>query len=100
MERALATSVRLRPDGAWPAAVVDPVDERSDVEATVMAIDELRRIACAARRCLSPDQRAVIAHQAGGGRAGEFTDRHGWSAEKYRKVGQRGRARLRRALAA
>lgn len=100
MERALATSVRLRPGGAWPAAVVDLVDERSDVEARVVAIDELWRIARAARRCLSPDQRAVIAHQAGGGRAGEFTDRHVWSAEKYRKVGQRGRARLRRALVA
>jgi hypothetical protein len=65
-----------------------------------VALDELRRIARTADEHLSADQRAVIAHAAGGGRATEFTARHGWGSEKYRKVGQRGRDRLRRALAA
>ena len=87
----------MQPVGEVPIDLADP---RADVEGTVVALDELRRIAHFARGHLSGDQRAAIAHAAGGGRAAEFTARHGWGSEKYRKVGQRGRDRLRRALAA
>lgn len=97
IEHALLTSMRVQPVGELPVELTDP---RADVEATVVALDELRRIARVAAEQLSADQRAVIAHAAGGGRAAEFTTSHGWSSEKYRKIGQRGRARLRRALAA
>lgn len=41
---------------------------------------------------LTPDQRLVLGSQMD---CAEFCRRHGWSQEKYRKVLQRGRARLR-----
>lgn len=41
---------------------------------------------------LTPDQRLVLGSQID---CAEFCRRHGWSQEKYRKVLQRGRARLR-----
>jgi DNA-directed RNA polymerase specialized sigma24 family protein len=48
---------------------------------------------------LSPDQRQVIATDVALGlRSGEFCSRSGWSVDKYRKVDQRGRARLRRLM--
>jgi hypothetical protein len=97
IEHALTSSVRLHPVGQGPADLTDP---RAEVEGRVVALDELRRIARAAGEQLTADQRAVIAHAAGGGRRAEFIARHGWGSEKYRKVGQRGRERLRRALAA
>jgi protein-L-isoaspartate O-methyltransferase len=45
------------------------------------------------------DQRLVLASQLHPQmRPGEFCRRHGWSSEKYRKVAQRARARLRQLL--
>lgn len=94
---ALATSMRVQPVGELPVELADP---RAEVEATVVALDELRRIARIAADHLSADQRAVLAYAGGGGQAAEFTARCGWGSEKYRKVGQRARRRLRDALAA
>ena len=48
---------------------------------------------------LTPDQRLVLASQVALGiGCDEFCRLHGWSPEKYRKVAQRGRARLRRLM--
>jgi DNA-directed RNA polymerase specialized sigma24 family protein len=75
------------------------VDGGATVERTVMLRDELRRLTRAAIEHLSEDQRLVIASQvAARDDRAEFCRRHGWSEEKYRKVAQRGRGRLRRAL--
>lgn len=76
-------------------AGVDPADPRARTEDLVVARSELARMLELAPG-LSPDQRLVIASQValGLGR-GEFCGRSGWSVEKYRKVDQRGRARLR-----
>jgi DNA-directed RNA polymerase specialized sigma24 family protein len=72
------------------------VDPRSGVEELVLLRLELARLERLAHE-LSFDQRLVIATQVAlqMGRA-EFCERHGWSHEKYRKVAQRARARLRR----
>ena len=50
---------------------------------------------------LTPDQRLVLACQVGlqMDRVTEFCARFGWSGEKYRKVAQRARARLRELMA-
>ena len=74
---------------------VEVVDVRAELEKLVMLRQDLRRVG-AARAELTPDQRLVLACQVGlqMGR-GEFCSRYGWSPEKYRKVAQRARARLR-----
>jgi hypothetical protein len=69
-------------------------DTRADVYQLVTQRMELQRVLEVAPS-LSIDQRSVLAHQiAGGGRA-EFCGHFEWSFEKYRKVAQRGRSRLR-----
>jgi len=75
------------------------VDLRSEPERMFLLRQELRRVEAAAGR-LSEDQRLVLACQVGleMGRA-EFCSRFGWSPEKYRKVAQRARARLRHLMA-
>jgi DNA-directed RNA polymerase specialized sigma24 family protein len=89
---------RALPLGAPGERELEIADASVDVELRVMMRFELRSLAHAARS-LSADQRLVLASQIGVpmGR-GEFCRRSGWSHEKYRKVAQRGRARLRRAL--
>lgn len=75
-------------------------DRRSDVEQLVMLRSQLRSL-CEAGPGLSSDQRLVLVSQVGGELGcAEFCRRFGWSSEKYRKVAQRGRARLRGMLAA
>ncbi len=75
---------------------VDVDDHRAEVHPLVASRLDLRRVAevaCA----LTPDQRLVLACQVALGMdRAEFCRRHGWSFEKYRKVAQRARARLRR----
>ncbi len=56
--------------------------------------EELRRVRALAWS-LTSDQRLVLAAQIGQIECSEFCLRYGWSAEKYRKVAQRARARLR-----
>ncbi len=89
---------RALPLGAPGERELEVADASADVELRVMRRFELRSLAEAAD-ALSADQRLVLASQIAVqmGR-GEFCRRSGWSHEKYRKVAQRGRARLRRAL--
>ena len=75
-------------------------DPRPGPERLVLLRHELRRIDALARR-LTPEQRLVIATQVGLAMgASEFCELHGWSTEKYRKVAQRARARLRQLMSA
>jgi DNA-directed RNA polymerase specialized sigma24 family protein len=78
---------------------IEIVDVRAELDALVILRQELRRVQSLAQK-LTPDQQMVLACQVGlqMGR-GEFCRRYGWSTEKYRKVAQRARARLRRLMA-
>jgi hypothetical protein len=69
------------------------VDPRSDLETLVQLRSDLRRVPALARD-LSVDQRLVLAAQLADTSCREFCRRFGWSPDKYRKVAQRGRARL------
>lgn len=74
---------------------VEVADGRAELEKLVLLREDLRGLEQIARG-LTTDQRLVLACQVGlqMSRA-EFCRRHGWSTEKYRKVAQRARARLR-----
>jgi DNA-directed RNA polymerase specialized sigma24 family protein len=78
---------------------LDVVDVRAELETLVLLREELRRVELLARE-LTADQQLLLACQVGlqMGRA-DFCRRFDWSAEKYRKVAQRARTRLRRLLA-
>jgi DNA-directed RNA polymerase specialized sigma24 family protein len=74
------------------------VDVRAEVHARVVRHQELRRIYELAQE-LTADQRLVLATQVAlSMERAEFCRRFGWSFEKYRKVAQRARARLRALL--
>jgi hypothetical protein len=73
------------------------VDVRAELEKLVILRHELRRLGSVARE-LSADQRLVLVSQIGQMGRAEFCRRYGWSPEKYRKVAQRARARLRRLM--
>ena len=95
MQAALEGSVSL----AGEERSIDVADPRAEPERMVMArhdLDRLRRHAAE----LSDDQRLVLACQVAlQMECGEFCRRYGWSPERYRKVAQRGRARLRELMA-
>jgi DNA-directed RNA polymerase specialized sigma24 family protein len=77
-----------------PGALEIP-DLRAEVHPLVARRLELGRV-CAVASELTPDQRLVLACQVSLGMdRAEFCRRFGWTFEKYRKVAQRGRARLR-----
>jgi DNA-directed RNA polymerase specialized sigma24 family protein len=77
---------------------VDVADARAELERLVIVRDELRRIQAVAHG-LSYEQRLVIATQIGLEMGcGEFCRIYGWTPERYRKVAQRARARLRRLM--
>jgi DNA-directed RNA polymerase specialized sigma24 family protein len=104
MRRAIAgrSPIRSALASAVPISAGEPrddplVDRRADLEALVLVRSELTRVVVAASE-LSVDQRRVLVHQIGGGGCAAFCRCHGWSPEKYRKVAQRGRARLRELL--
>jgi hypothetical protein len=104
LRRALAgrSPIRCALECALPISAGEPggsqlVDRRADLEALVMMRNQLRRVVAAAGE-LTADQRLVLVHQVAGGGCAAFCWRHGWSAEKYRKVAQRARARLRELL--
>lgn len=79
---------------------LDVADRRPGVEQVVILRQELLAIR-ELFPALSPDQRMVLASQAGGLTApADFCSQHGWTAAKYRKVAQRARARLKELLAA
>ncbi len=94
MQAALESSLSLGAGGEG----VEIVDVRADVEKLVMLRHELRRIGRHVQE-LTPDQRLVLACQLESMSRGEFCSLYGWSSEKYRKVAQRARARLRALLA-
>jgi hypothetical protein len=74
-------------------------DMSADVERLALLRHDLRLIGQIACR-LSRDQRLVLASQLRCEMGcGDFCRTHGWSAEKYRKVAQRARARLIQLLA-
>ncbi len=88
LEHALVLDV-LEDEGR---AVPDP---RAGTEELVELRLQLQRLPEVAR-ALSPDQQLVLACQVGLQMSpATFCATHGWSAEKYRKVAQRARARLR-----
>lgn len=93
MQAALEAALTLADDD--DGALV--IDRRADVERAVIVREEVREVGGAARE-LTRDQRMVLAAQLGSAElsTSEFCSRHGWSAEKYRKVSQRARARLAR----
>ena len=98
IEAALEGAVPLMPTPQ--EGQLDIADRSLGVEQLVMLRHELTSIA-ASRLALSADQRLVLASQIGlQMHPAEFCRRHGWSREKYHKVAQRGRARLRRLLQA
>jgi DNA-directed RNA polymerase specialized sigma24 family protein len=91
-------------EGALPFAAsggqFDLADTRAEPERLTISREQL---ASALRHigALTPDQRAVIATQfVLAMPCEEFCRRSGWTPEKYRKVAQRGRAKLRALLAA
>jgi DNA-directed RNA polymerase specialized sigma24 family protein len=96
MQAALETAMPL---GALEQARIEIVDVRADTERQALLRHELVRVKTLAEQ-LTPDQRMILASQVGlqMGRA-EFCRRHGWSTEKYRKVAQRARSRLRQLMA-
>jgi DNA-directed RNA polymerase specialized sigma24 family protein len=72
------------------------VSERLELEELVMLRMQLREVPRLAR-ALTPDQRLVLASQVALQMpCAEFCATYGWSREKYRKVAQRARAKLRR----
>ena len=84
------------PDGAVLAAVADPT---SDIAERLAGQDDVRRLRELADE-LTADQRLVLACQVALDMdCQEFCSRFGWSAEKFRKVAQRARARLRALVA-
>ena len=91
-----ANDQEVGPDGAVLAAVADPT---GDVAERLAGQDDVRRLRELADE-LTADQRLVLACQiALDMDCQEFCARFGWSAEKFRKVAQRARARLRALVA-
>jgi DNA-directed RNA polymerase specialized sigma24 family protein len=88
---------------ATPLEVSEPerlqiADARAELEKLVILRQELRRLEVLAQ-ALTRDQRLVLAWQLGQLDGTEFCRRFGWSPEKYRKVAQRARRRLRLLMA-
>jgi hypothetical protein len=99
IEAAMAWAVPLPPceDGASVCRLL--VDRRADVVRTALLREELARIVRFARE-LTRDQRLLLSSQVGAEQTpAAFCAQHSWSLEKYRKVGQRARARLSALLA-
>jgi DNA-directed RNA polymerase specialized sigma24 family protein len=94
MHAALETAMSI---GGAEEEQIEIVDVRAELERLVILRQELRRLQALALE-LSFDQRLVLTCQLGQMSRSEFCRRFGWSPEKYRKVAQRGRARLRRLL--
>jgi DNA-directed RNA polymerase specialized sigma24 family protein len=98
MQAALEGALSLAGSGADE---VEIADSRSDPETLVMLRYELARVESLARQQLTHDQRLVLACQIGLPLLSprEFCGHFGWSQEKYRKVAQRARMRLRQLMA-
>lgn len=80
---------------ALPLTGMHYADERADVEEIVQLRQQLRLVIAAAAH-LTVDQRLALRAQLSGRPGAEdLCRREGWSAERYRKLAQRARARLR-----
>jgi DNA-directed RNA polymerase specialized sigma24 family protein len=96
MQAALETAMSF---GALEEAHIEVIDVRADTERQAFLRHELERVSVLARE-LTPDQRIVLASQVVlQMERSEFCRRVGWSTEKYRKVAQRARSRLRQLMA-
>jgi DNA-directed RNA polymerase specialized sigma24 family protein len=91
MQAALETSLSLADDDDGPSVI----DRRADTEQAVIVREELRRVRRAVPG-LTSDQRLALAVELdrSGVSPADFCASYGWSPEKFRKVSQRGRARL------
>lgn len=76
---------------------VEIVDRSAALEARVLLREELRAIERCARE-LTEDQRLALVSQLSGDAGQAPCDQLGWSQEKYRKLAQRARVRLRALL--
>jgi len=89
-------------EGAVPLdgqLVIELEDRRSEPERVAILRQELERLRAHALQ-LTHDQRLVLACQVALGMGcEEFCRLHGWNPEKYRKVAQRARARLKHLMA-
>jgi DNA-directed RNA polymerase specialized sigma24 family protein len=95
---AQATLDHALADGLFDGAGEEVADGRIDLHELVGLRIELQRIGSLLQR-LTLDQRLVLASQIYlQVDCAEFCARHDWSPEKYRKVAQRARARLRELL--
>jgi DNA-directed RNA polymerase specialized sigma24 family protein len=95
---AQATLDHALADGLFDGAQEELVDRRIDIDELVGLRIELQRIGSLLQK-LTPDQRLVLASQIyQQADCAEFCAQHDWSPEKYRKVAQRARARLRELL--
>jgi DNA-directed RNA polymerase specialized sigma24 family protein len=91
MQAALESAAQLEgPEGEQ----LELIDLRAELETLVILRQQLRQVRDRSGE-LTDDQRLVLSAQVADLDAREFCQRHGWTAEKYRKVAQRGRARLR-----
>lgn len=81
-------------NGRESGQCVDTADPRADTEQMAADRDTLLSISIASSR-LTADQRLALASQVAGIACRDTCARFGWSGDKYRKVVQRGRARLR-----
>jgi DNA-directed RNA polymerase specialized sigma24 family protein len=96
IETAIATALPVEAPEAGARELEDPTAE---VVGRVVARLELRRLREVADE-LTDDQRLVLTCQISLGMdCAEFCRRYGWSGEKFRKVAQRGRSRLRALVA-
>lgn len=96
IQAALHTAISL---SGGAEGELEIADERADVERLAMLRFELALLERVAPS-LSNDQQLVLACQVGLQMTrAEFCRRYGWTSEKYRKVAQRARRRLRRLLA-
>ncbi|MGI8557843.1 MAG: hypothetical protein ACR2ND_05975, partial [Solirubrobacteraceae bacterium] len=92
IECALAAAVSVDSPGSRAEELADPGAELVRQVSGRIEVRRLREVAGE----LSADQRLVLACQLSLGMdCAEFCERFGWSGEKFRKVAQRGRARLR-----
>jgi DNA-directed RNA polymerase specialized sigma24 family protein len=95
-QAALEAAVSLGGAGTEEMALVD---RRAELESLVILRDDLRRVESLARM-LTPDQRLVLASQLCRERGcRDFCDQFGWTPEKYRKVAQRARTKLKSLMA-
>jgi DNA-directed RNA polymerase specialized sigma24 family protein len=96
IETALATALPVDVPEAGAGQLEDPAAEVVRQVVSRIEVTRLREVADE----LTEDQRLVLACQVSLGMdCAEFCRRFGWSAEKFRKVAQRGRSRLRALVA-